>query len=68
MMPKCNEDKTEIENYSSISVMNVKTNVLNKILAEFGNTLKEYPMIKWNLFWDVALGDLLTFFILVKLI
>lgn len=55
MMPKLSEDCTEIETCSPISLV---ANILSKILAEFSNALKEYFMIKWNLFWNVALGDL----------
>lgn len=40
--------------------MNIKANILNKILAQFNSILKEYSTIKWDLFWDI------TFFILVN--
>ena len=33
-MPKLNEDCTEIENYSPISLTNIKANILNKTLAK----------------------------------
>ena len=42
-MPKLNEDCTEIENYSPISLMNIKANILNKTLAEFSSVLKKIP-------------------------
>lgn len=52
MMPKLNEDLVEIGNYSPAWLMNIKADILNKILAEFSNTLKEYSTVKWDLFWD----------------
>lgn len=66
MMPKLNEDCTEIENYSPISLMNIKANILNKTLAEFSSVLKKYPMIKWNLFWNYSIRKSVIFFILVN--
>ena len=66
VMPKLNEDCTEIENYSPISLMNIKANILNKTLAEFSSVLKKYSMIKWNLFWNYSIRRSVTFFILVN--
>lgn len=65
-MPKLNEDCTEIENYSPISLTNIKANILNKTLAEFSSALKKYSMIKWNLFWNYSIRVSVTFFILVN--
>ena len=66
VMPKLNEDCTEIENYSPISLTNIKANILNKTLAEFSSALKKYSMIKWNLFWNYSIRVSVTFFILVN--
>lgn len=67
VMPKLNEDCTEIENYSPISLTNIKANILlNKTLAGLSSALKKYSMIKWNLFWNYSIRRSVTFFILVN--
>lgn len=57
---KLKENYIEIANYSASALVNSKTNILNKILAQFSRILKEYSTIKWDLFWDI------TFFISVN--
>lgn len=51
LIPKPEKDSIRKKNYCPVSLVNIVSKLLNKILAKFDSTLKgSFSMTKWDLF------------------
>ena len=62
LIPKSEKHSIRKKNYSPVSLMNIVSKFLNKILAKFDSTLKgSFSMTKWDLFLGCKNGPTYAF-------